>query len=222
MNGTNFYTRIHRLGRITVILALVCFMAVPFGLSAVYGQPLDFAAIVENGAPIFLTFAISGICENLSFMPIIGSGALYMACVTGNVSNMKIPAAVNAMEVAGYEPGTEKADVISIIAVAASTFVTTAIVFLGMLFLAPLFEPIYNNPFLQPAFANMVPALFGALLFPYVAKAPKQAILPILLPIAVIFIVGRTFFSSYQSYIMMIIIIFSALYSYGLHKNGLI
>ena len=81
MNGTNFYTRIHRLGRITVILALVCFMAVPFGLSAVYGQPLDFAAIVENGAPIFLTFAISGICENLSFMPIIGSGALYMACV---------------------------------------------------------------------------------------------------------------------------------------------
>ena len=149
MNGTNFYTRIHRLGRITVILALVCFMAVPFGLSAVYGQPLDFAAIVENGAPIFLTFAISGICENLSFMPIIGSGALYMACVTGNVSNMKIPAAVNAMEVAGYEPGTEKADVISIIAVAASTFVTTAIVFLGMLFLAPLFEPIYNNPFLQ-------------------------------------------------------------------------
>ena len=145
-----------------------------------------------------------------------------MACVTGNVSNMKIPAAVNAMEVAGYEPGTEKADVISIIAVAASTFVTTAIVFLGMLFLAPLFEPIYNNPFLQPAFANMVPALFGALLFPYVAKAPKQAILPILLPIAVIFIVGRTFFSSYQSYIMMIIIIFSALYSYGLHKKGLI
>ena len=75
MNGANFYTRIHRLGRITVILALVCFMAVPFGLSAVYGQPLDFAAIVENGAPIFLTFAISGICENLSFMPIIGSGA---------------------------------------------------------------------------------------------------------------------------------------------------
>ena len=222
MNGTNFYTRIHRLGRITVILALVCFMAVPFGLSAVYGQPLDFAAIVENGDPIFVTLAISGICENLSFMPIIGSGALYMACVTGNVSNMKIPAAVNAMEVAGYEPGTEKADVISIIAVAASTFVTTAIVFLGMLFLAPLFEPIYNNPFLQPAFANMVPALFGALLFPYVAKAPKQAILPILLPIAVIFIVGRTFFSSYQSYIMMIIIIFSALYSYGLHKKGLI
>ena len=39
---------------------------------------------------------------------------------------------------------------------------------------------------------------------------------------AVIFIVGRTFFSSYQSYIMMIIIIFSALYSYGLHKKGLI
>ena len=174
--------------------------------------------MLQNGAPIFLTFAISGICENLSFTPIIGSGALYMACVTGNVSNMKIPAAVNAMEVAGCAAGTDKANVISIIAVAASTFVTTAIVFLGMLFLAP----VYNNEFLQPAFTNMVPALFGALLFPNIAKAPKQAVLPIVLPIIIIFIVGRSFFSSNQSYIMMGVIILSALYSYMLHKKGII
>ena len=145
-----------------------------------------------------------------------------MACVTGNVSNMKIPAAVNAMEVAGVEPGSDKANVISIIAVAFSTFVTTAVLFLGMLFLAPLFEPIYNNAFLKPAFDNVVPALFGAILFPYIAKAPKQAILPILLPIVLILIVGRTFFSSYQSYIMMLVIILSGVYSFMLHKKGML
>lgn len=139
---------------------------------------MNIPQILQNAFPILLTFSISGICENLSFMPIIGSGALYMACVTGNVSNMKVPAAVNAMEVAGHAPGSEKADVVAMIAVAASTFVTTAIVFLGMLFLAPIFAPVYNNPFLQPAFQNMVPALIGALLFPYILKAPKQAIVP--------------------------------------------
>lgn len=222
MNEKSFYEKIHTLGRITVVLALVCFMGVPFGLAIANGVSLDMGAILKNGAPIFVTFAISGICENLSFTPIIGSGALYMACVTGNVSNMKIPAAVNAMEIAGCAPGTDKGDVISIIAVAASTFVTTAIVFLGMLFLAPLFAPIYNNPFLQPAFQNMVPALFGALLFPYIAKAPKQAIVPIIVPIVLIFVVGRAFFSSNQSYIMVAVIILSACYSYMLYKKNLI
>lgn len=222
MNEKSFYEKIHMLGRITVVLALVCFMGVPFGLAIANGVSMDMGAILKNGAPIFVTFAISGICENLSFTPIIGSGALYMACVTGNVSNMKIPAAVNAMEIAGCAPGTDKGDVISIIAVAASTFVTTAIVFLGMLFLAPLFAPIYNNPFLQPAFQNMVPALFGALLFPYIAKAPKQAIVPMIVPLVLIFIVGRAFFSSNQSYIMVAVIILSACYSYMLHKKNLL
>lgn len=222
MKEKSFYEKIHMLGRITVVLALICFMGVPIGLAVANNVAIDIKSILQNGAPIFVTFAISGICENLSFTPIIGSGALYMACVTGNVSNMKIPAAVNAMEIAGCAPGTDKGDVISIIAVAASTFVTTAIVFLGMLFLAPIFAPIYNNPFLQPAFQNMVPALFGALLFPYIAKAPKQAIVPILVPIVVIFIVGRAFFSSNQSYIMVAVILLSAGYSYMLHKKGVI
>ena len=159
MKDNSFYNKIHRLGRITVVCALISFMAVPFGLAAVNGISMNIPEILKNAIPLLLTFSISGICENLSFMPIIGSGALYMSCVTGNVSNMKVPAAVNAMEVAGYTAGSDRADVVAIIAVAASTFVTTAIVFLGMLFLAPLFEPIYNNAFLQPAFQNMVPAL---------------------------------------------------------------
>ena len=159
MKERSFHDRIHTIGRLTVICALVSFMAVPFVLAMVNHIPMNIPQILQNAFPILLTFSISGICENLSFMPIIGSGALYMACVTGNVSNMKVPAAVNAMEVAGHAPGSEKADVVAMIAVAASTFVTTAIVFLGMLFLAPIFAPVYNNPFLQPAFQNMVPAL---------------------------------------------------------------
>ena len=126
------------------------------------------------------------------------------------------------MDLAGCTPGSQEGDVISIIAVAASTFVTTIIVLLGMLFLAPLFEPVYNNPFLQPAFQNMIPALFGALLFPQIAKAPKQAIVPILIPVALILLVGRQFFSDNQSYIMVGIIVLSALYSYGLFKKKLI
>ena len=102
MKDNSFYNKIHRLGRITVVCALISFMAVPFGLAAVNGISMNIPEILKNAIPLLLTFSISGICENLSFMPIIGSCALYMSCVTGNVSNMKVPAAVNAMEVAGY------------------------------------------------------------------------------------------------------------------------
>ena len=216
MKDNSFYNKIHRLGRITVVCALISFMAVPFGLAATNGISMNIPEILKNAIPLLLTFSISGICENLSFMPIIGSGALYMSCVTGNVSNMKVPAAVNAMEVAGYTAGSDRADVVAIIAVAASTFVTTAIVFLGMLFL----EPIYNNAFLQPAFQNMVPALMGALLFPFILKAPKQAIIPIALPIIAILVIGRKVFSSNQSYIMVGVIILSVIYSLALYKKG--
>ena len=222
MKKRSFNDNVYLLGRTTVLFALAAMLSVPLGLSIAFDSPIDWPVVIEAPLPIFLTFAISAVCENLSYAPIIGPGALYMACVTGNVSNMKIPAAVNAMEVAGVEPGTDKANVISIIAVGFSTFVTTAVLFLGMLFLAPLFEPIYNNAFLKPAFDNVVPALFGAILFPYIAKAPKQAILPIVLPIILILIVGRTFFSSYQSYIMMFVIILSGVYSYMLHKKGML
>ena len=220
MKEKSFNDKIHLLGRITVICALVAFMGVPFGLAAANGIPVHISEVLKNAVPLLLTFSIQGICENLSFMPIIGSGALYMSCVTGNVSNMKVPAAVNAMEVAGYTAGSDRADVVAIIAVAASTFVTTAIVFLGMLFLAPLFEPIYNNAFLQPAFQNMVPALMGALLFPFILKAPKQAIIPIALPIIAILVIGRKVFSSNQSYIMVGVIILSVIYSLALYKKG--
>lgn len=215
----NFYNKIHLLGRATVILALVCFLAVPICLAMANHVALDYKVVIQNAVPILITFSIAGICENLSFAPVIGCGALYMACVTGNVSNMKIPAAINAMENAGCSPGSDKGDVISIIAVASSTFVTTVIVFLGMLFLAPLFEPVYNNTFLKPAFENMIPALFGALLLPYIKKFPKESIVPILLPIMAIFLVGRSFFGANQSYIMILVIIASAFYSYFLHRD---
>lgn len=222
MNDSNFNNKVHNLGRLTVGLALICFVALPFILGMIEGISFDVMAALKNGLPILLTFTIAGVCENLSFAPMIGCGALYMACITGNVSNMKLPAAMNAMEVSGHASGTAKGDVISMIAVAASSVVTVVIVFLGMLFLAPLFAPIYNNPFLKPAFQNMVPALFGAIFFPQIVKAPKQAVIAVGLPVIIRLVMGAAFFSSYSSYIMVAVIIVTALASVWMKKRNMI
>lgn len=220
LDDSRYFQSVHRLGRITVFMALTCFIGLAFALSFLQNIPFDVGTALQNGVPLLLTFSISGIIENLSFAPIIGCAALYMACVTGNVSNMKAPAAMNAMEVSGAQPGTPKGDVISMIAVASSTFVTVTVVFLGMLFLAPLFAPLYDNPFLQPAFKNMVPALFGALLFPQVFKSPKQAAIALILPILLRLIVGPAFWGKNSSYLMVIVIFVTGWASVQLYKRG--
>ncbi len=222
MKERSFNDKIHIIGRITVIFAILGFVGVPIGLSISSNIPIDYSTVMKNGIPVFLIFAISAVCENLSYAPLIGSGALYMACVTGNVGNMKIPAAINAMKLSNCQPGTPKADVHALLAVAVSSFVTTLIVFLGMLFLAPIFAPIYNNEFLKPAFENLLPALFGALLFPYIKSCFKQAIISVGIPIILVPLLGRKFFSSNQSFVMMAVIILSVATSYWMYKKKIL
>lgn len=222
MKERSFNDKIHFIGRITVFFAIAGFVGVPLGLSFIYKAPIDFGTVMTNGIPIFFIFGITAVCENLSYAPLIGCGALYMACVTGNVGNMKIPAAMNAMKLSNCEPGTPKADVHALLAVAISTFVTTVIVFMGMLFLAPVFAPVYNNEFLKPAFENLLPALFGALIFPYIKKCFKQAIISVGIPVILVPILGRKFFSSNQSFIMMAVILISIITSYWMYKKKMI
>ena len=92
----------------------------------------------------------------------LGTGGSYLGFVTGNLTNLKVPAALNAMDNAKVKPGTEEGEVISTIAIASSTITTTVIITIGVLLLSQL-TPILNSPVLKPAFDNILPALFGGL-----------------------------------------------------------
>ena len=132
-----FDAKIHRMGRLSTVIVWVFFLLVPAAVCTVFHLKVDLALTFKAAAPIMLIFAITGVCEKLSMSPIIGPGAVYLASSTGNIQNMKLPAALNAMNIMECEEGSEKGRVVSIIAVATSSFVTTLIVFCGMLFLAP-------------------------------------------------------------------------------------
>lgn len=217
--NNNFSKSIHRVGRITVLLALSCFFALPIILALYYKVNVDIPKILGNTTPLLITFATTAVCENISFAPIIGAGGLYLACVTGNVGNLKVPAALNAMDIVKCDPGSEKGEIVSIISIAVSSLVTVVIIFLGMLFLGPLIEPIFSNPYVQPAFNNLIPALFGSLLAPFILKNKKESIVPIILPAIFLLIISREKFSVIQGYVMPIFIIISMFYSYSLNKN---
>lgn len=203
-----FDAKIHRMGRLSTVIVWVFFLLVPAAVCTAFHLKVDLALTLKAAAPIMLIFAITGVCEKLSMSPIIGPGAVYLASSTGNIQNMKLPAALNAMNIMGCEEGSEKGRVVSIIAVATSSFVTTVIVFCGMLFLAPIMTPLLTDPVVAPAFDNMFPALVGPMVIPVVLKNIKVAALPVALSIVLAVALGSVY-SSIQSILMVVVILLS-------------
>lgn len=127
-------------------------------------------------APVFWTV---GVIEVFTFTPMLGAGGSYVGFVTGNLSNLKVPCALNAMELAKVEPGSEEGELISTISICVCSIVTMIIISAGV-FLLGYLQPILQSPVLQPAFDNILPALFGGLAVVYVSKNWKIAMAPLL------------------------------------------
>ena len=121
-----------------------------------------------------------GIVETITFIPMLGAGGSYLSFVTGNISNLKLPCALNALERANVKAQSEEGELISTISIAISSIVTTVIIILGVALIIPL-TPVLSSPELKPAFDQMLPALFGALGVALVAKNWKIAVAPVIL-----------------------------------------
>lgn len=217
--NTNYNKKVHTLGRVTIFACILGCLAVPLGISIYYGVDIAWGLIFQLSVSPTITYTISSIIGLLALVPVIGGGALYVANVTGNVNNVKAPAAINGMDICEVQPGTEEGDTISMIAVCVCSLVSTAIMICGMVFLAPIFKPIYESAFFSPAFGVVVPSLYGAMLTPYFLKGVKESILPFLAPIAICLIMGRSAYSGIASYIMLVMMVVSVIYVWMLHRN---
>lgn len=176
----DFNNGLHRLGRFTLIAGIVILMAVPFAFGVLSGVMPNMPAFVKGWINVAVVYFPVSVVEFLVYAPMLGAGGSYLAFITGNVTNMKIPCAMNARDIAKTEVGTPENEMVSTISVAVSAIVTTLVILVGVILLVPL-QPVLNAPVLQPAFNNVVPALFGALALKYFAKSPKIALVPLAL-----------------------------------------
>ena len=131
-------------------------------------------------APMYWAVAV---VETFTYVPMLGAGGSYLSFVTGNISNLKLPVALNALEQAGANIRTEEGEIVSTIAIAVSSIVTTVIIILGVILITPL-TPILDAPVLAPALAQILPALFGGLGVVFVSKNWKIAVAPVILMLA--------------------------------------
>ena len=166
------------IGRICSVIVLILLLGAPFAIGAILGAAPDLGAVSKGFLSVGIIWTISSIAEFLVYTPMLGAGGSYLAFITGNLINMKIPCAVNARDMANVKTGTPENEIISTLSIATSSLVTILVLALGVLMLVPL-QPVLQSPMLQPAFDNVVPALFGAMAYKYFRGNLKIAAAPL-------------------------------------------
>ena len=203
---------VHRDGRIWNIGVMLLLLAFPVAVAVAFSAAPDWKALLMGLIATAPMYWAVGAIETVTFVPMLGAGGSYLSFVTGNISNLKLPCALNALEQNEVSANSEEGEVISTIAIATSSIVTTLIIILGVILIAPL-TPILQAPALQPAFEQILPALFGGLGVAFVSKNWKIAVAPILLML-VLFI----FVPALNSGTVGIMVPVSALFTIGVAR----
>ncbi len=174
----SYIDSVHRDGRIWNLTVMVLLMAFPVTVAFLFGAAPDWGALGVGLLATAPMYWAVGVIETVTFVPMLGAGGSYLSFVTGNITNLKLPCALNALEQNEVSANSEEGEVISTIAIATSSIVTTLIIILGVVAIVPL-TPVLQAPVLQPAFAQILPALFGGLGVAFVSKNWKLSLAPI-------------------------------------------
>ena len=176
----NYMDSVHRAGTVWNLSVMVLLFLFPVAVAMIFGVTPDWGALAVGLIATAPMYWAVGVIETVTYVPMLGAGGSYLSFVTGNISNLKMPCAINALEQNEVSASSEEGEVISTIAIATSSIVTTLIIVVGVLLIVPL-TPVLSAPVLQPAFEQILPALFGGLGVAFVSKNWKIAVAPVIL-----------------------------------------
>ena len=216
----SYIDSVHRDGRIWNIGVMILLMAFPLTVAAIFGAAPDWKALLVGLLATAPMYWAVGVIETITFVPMLGAGGSYLSFVTGNISNLKLPCALNALEQNNVSANSEEGEVISTIAIATSSIVTTVILILGVIAIVPL-TPILQAPVLEPAFEQILPALFGGLGVAFVSKSWKLALAPIILML-VLFIFVPALNSGTVGIMVPVSALFTIAVGWAMYKRGML
>ena len=220
MKQSESYDRsIHRTGRLGSILAIAWMLGIPAVMCTVYHMFPSIPDLLLFGSGLLALYVPTAISEVITYVPMLGS-ASYITFITGNISNLKLPCAINALEQNNVSANSEEGEVISTIAIATSSIVTTVIIIIGVILIVPL-TPVLEAPVLEPAFAQMLPALFGGLGVAFVSRNWKIAVAPVVLML-VLFIFVPALNAGTVGIMVPVSVLFTIAVSRLLYKRGVL
>ena len=216
----SYIDSVHRDGRIWNIGVMILLIMFPVSVALIFGAVPDWGALLVGLIATAPMYWAVGVVETITFVPMLGAGGSYLSFVTGNISNLKLPCAINALEQNDVSASSEEGEVISTIAIATSSIVTTIIIIIGVILIVPL-TPVLEAPMLEPAFAQMLPALFGGLGVAFVSKNWKIAIAPVVLML-VLFIFVPALNAGTVGIMVPVSVLFTIGVSRILYKKGVL
>ena len=216
----SYMDSVHRDGTIWNLSVMVLLLSFPVAVCLIFHVLPEWNSLLVGLLATAPMYWAVGAIETVTYVPMLGAGGSYLSFVTGNISNLKLPCALNALEQNEVSANSEEGEVVSTIAIAISSIVTTIIIIIGVVLIVPL-SPILQAPALQPAFDQILPALFGGLGVAFVSKNWKIAIAPIVLML-VLFI----FVPALNAGTVGIMVPVSALFTIGvsriMYKRGML
>ena len=220
MKKLSYIDSVHRDGRIWNITVMLLLLLFPVSVGVAFGVVPDWGALLLGLVATAPMYWAVGAIETVTYVPMLGAGGSYLSFVTGNISNLKLPCALNALEQNEVSANSEEGEVISTIAIAVSSIVTTVIIIIGVILIAPL-TPILSAAVLQPAFEQILPALFGGLGVAFVSKNWKIAVAPVCLML-ILFIFVPALDSSTVGIMVPVSALFTIAVARILYKKGVI
>lgn len=211
---------VHLWGRIWNLSVMVILLMFPVAICLIYGVLPNLKGLLMGLLATAPMYWAVGVVETFTFIPMLGAGGSYLSFVTGNISNLKLPCALNALEQAGVKANSDEGEVVSTIAIATSSIVTTLIIIIGVILLVPL-TPILEAPVLEPAFAQIIPALFGGLGVVFVSRNWKIAIAPVTLML-ILFIAIPALNSGTVGIMVPVSVLFTLAVSRIMYKKGML
>ena len=214
---------VHRDGRAWGFTLLVLILMFPTLLCVIFNVLPEWSALFKALLAVLPMYWAVGLVEVFTYVPMLGAGGAYLSFVTGNISNLKLPVAIDSMEKAEVKASSEEGEIISTISIAVSSIVTTFIIIIGVVLLLTI-KPIGDalaSPVLEPAFEQMLPALFGGLAVVFISKNAKLSIAPIVLMLG-LFIFVPALNEGTVGIMVPVGVIFTVIVARIMYKKGLL
>ena len=211
---------VHRDGRIWGVIICLIILCFPLAVCMIFNTMPNWGALAKGLFATLPMYWAVGLIEIFTYVPMLGAGGAYLSFVTGNISNLKLPCAIDAMERANVKASSEEGEIISTISIAVSSIVTTVIIIIGVICIVPL-TPVLENPVLVPAFDMILPALFGGLAVVFISKNAKLSVAPIALML-ILFIFVPALNASTVGIMVPVGVVFTVIVARILYKRGVL
>lgn len=170
---SSFIPRAHRVGRLTLGIAMILCLMPALYLSFVLDAFPGFGPVLTGFLAIFAFVGIMWVVEPVSYFPVLGVCGSYMSFLSGNIGNMRMPVVISCQSAIEAEPGSRKAEVAAVIGLVVSVLVNLvfliALVLIGGALIAVLPAAVA-----EAVKGYTLPALYGAVAVMFMKSATRR------------------------------------------------